>query len=178
LPEASGACRPHHPRHTGFGIVSGGAKGVDRLAMNAALDAEAPVVGALADSLARVTNDPDVRRGITDGRVAFCTPYKPTAGFSVANAMGRNKLIYALSRTTVVVASDMETGGTWAGAIEALRQKTSPVVVWTEDGAGPGNAELVRRGATPLTVVEDLFPLGELTQLEDGVAAGQLSLDL
>jgi predicted Rossmann fold nucleotide-binding protein DprA/Smf involved in DNA uptake len=94
-------------RH-GLGIVSGGAKGVDRLSMGAALDADGVVVGVLADSLVRATRDPDVRRAIADGLVCFCTPYKPTTGFSVANAMGRNKLIYALSKGTFVVASDLE----------------------------------------------------------------------
>jgi predicted Rossmann fold nucleotide-binding protein DprA/Smf involved in DNA uptake len=143
----------------GLGVASGAAKGVDRLAMTAALDAGGTVVGVLADSLARVTRDADVRRAVGDGRLCLCTPYKPTAGFSVANAMGRNKLIYALSRATLVVAADAEQGGTWAGAAEALRQSTAPIVVWTGAGAGAGNALLVGRGATALDDLSSLFPL-------------------
>src|SRR5438067_9143632 len=46
----------------GLGVVSGGAKGVDRLAMGAALDAGGVVVGVLADSLVRTARDPDLRR--------------------------------------------------------------------------------------------------------------------
>jgi len=144
---------------TGFGVVSGAAKGIDRLAMAAALAAGGTAVGVLADSLVRMTRDPEVRRAVTDGRLCLCTPYKPTAPFSVANAMGRNKLIYALSKATLVVAADAETGGTWAGAVEALRQSISPVLIWNGAGGGPGNALLTRRGGIGVARLAELFPL-------------------
>jgi predicted Rossmann fold nucleotide-binding protein DprA/Smf involved in DNA uptake len=100
-----------------------------------------------------------VRRAGTDGRLCVCTPYKPTAPISVANAMGRNKLIYALSKATLVVAADAETGGTWAGAVEALRQSTSSVLIWTGAGGGPGNTLLTRRGGIGVARLAELFPL-------------------
>jgi predicted Rossmann fold nucleotide-binding protein DprA/Smf involved in DNA uptake len=144
----------------GWGVVSGGAKGVDRLAMGAALEHDGLAVGVLADSLVRATRDVEARQAVTDGRLCLCTPYKPTAGFSVASAMGRNKIIYALSRGTLVVASDHDTGGTWAGAREALRQSSAPVLVWTGEGAGPGNQPLVELGglavADAAAVVDDV----------------------
>jgi predicted Rossmann fold nucleotide-binding protein DprA/Smf involved in DNA uptake len=130
----------------GWGVVSGGAEGVDRLAMDAALHGDGVAVGVLADSLVRVTRDAEVRRAVTDGRLCLCTPYKPTAGFTVANAMGRNKVIYALSRATLVVASGHDHGGTWAGATESLKRRIASVLVWTGEGAGPGNPALVERG--------------------------------
>ena len=46
----------------GWGVVSGGARGVDRLATNAATDAGGGAVGLLADALIRVVQEPDVRR--------------------------------------------------------------------------------------------------------------------
>jgi predicted Rossmann fold nucleotide-binding protein DprA/Smf involved in DNA uptake len=143
----------------GLGLVSGGAKGVDRLAMEAALQASGKVVGVLADSLVRTAREAEVRRAISEGSLCLLTPYKPTAGFTVANAMGRNKLIYALSAATLVVACDREKGGTWSGAVEALRQDISPVLVWTGPGAGEGNQLLVERGAKPVDHTESLFPL-------------------
>ena len=143
----------------GCGVVSGGAKGVDRLAMGAAIQAGGHAVGVLADSLQKALRDEEVRDAVAGGRLCLCTPFKPTAGFSVANAMGRNKIIYALSRATLVVAADADKGGSWAGAVEALRRGTAPVIAWVGDGAGDGNAMLVARGATPLYSVRDLFPL-------------------
>jgi predicted Rossmann fold nucleotide-binding protein DprA/Smf involved in DNA uptake len=143
----------------GLAVISGGAKGVDRLAMYAAIGAGGRVVGVLADSLARTARDSDVRRAINDDQLCLCSPYRPTTGFTVANAMGRNKLIYAMSTATLVVECDEGSGGTWAGAVEALRDHTSPVIAWTGAGASPGNLALARRGAHRLGLVEELFPL-------------------
>jgi predicted Rossmann fold nucleotide-binding protein DprA/Smf involved in DNA uptake len=164
-------------RH-GLGVVSGAAKGVDQLAMHAALQAGGNAVGVLADSLVRMTRDGEVRRAVGDGRLCLCTPYKPTAGFSVANAMGRNKLIYALSKATLVVSADAEKGGTWAGAVEALRQSTAPVLVWTGEGAGNGNALLAARRATNVNDVSRLFPLPDEWTQTGGRRPDQLTLEI
>lgn len=162
----------------GLGIVSGAAKGVDQLAMHAALQAGGNAVGVLADSLLRMTRDGEVRRAVGDGRLCLCTPYKPTAGFSVANAMGRNKIIYALSEATLVVSADAEKGGTWAGAIEALRQSTAPVLVWTGEGAGKGNALLAARRATRVNEISGLFPLPDQRTRTESGRPDQLTLEI
>jgi len=74
--------------------------------------------------------------------------------------MGRNKIIYGLSDYTIVVSSEFQTGGTWAGATEAL--KTSSCAVFVRDGekVPKGNRELLKLGANAV-------PESELTQLED-----------
>ena len=169
---AAGAAR------NGIGVVSGGAKGVDRLAMNAAVEAGGTAVGVLADSLLRTTRDPDVRRLVTDGVVCLCTPYKPSTGFTVANAMGRNKLIYALSAATLVVACEAEKGGTWAGAVEALRQGIAPVLVWTGDGAGDGNRRLASMGGRGVSSVDAIFPLPARPEPSEDATARQMALGL
>lgn len=99
------------------------------------------VVGLPADAMNRLLKDPGVRRSILDRQMSIVSPYAPGAGFSVGNAMSRNKLIYALSKVTLVVASDEGAGGTWAGATEALHKMICPVAVWMGYGAGPGNAK-------------------------------------
>ena len=139
----------------GHGVVSGGAKA----AVPAALEAGGVAVAVVADSLQAAVRDAELRRRIGEGRLCLCTPYKPDAGSSVAHAMGRNKLIYALSAATLVVASDHDQGGTWAGAVESLRQAIAPVLVWQGDGQGPGNDALVGRGAHAVRDVGELFPL-------------------
>jgi len=173
---ARGAAR--HAVEHGLTLVSGGARGVDQISMRAALEADGQVVGILAESLLRRLREPETRSAILDGKVCLITPFKPTAGFSVASAMGRNKLIYALATATLVVASDLEKGGTWAGAVEALRQSIGPVIVWSGEGAGEGNRALIAQGAHELSDLDSLFPL----DLERGPApqpiADQLSLGL
>ncbi len=154
-------------------VFSGGAKGIDQVAMNSAFDAGGPVVGVLADSLERKLRDPDTRRAIHDERVCLVSPYKPSMGFTVANAMARNKVIYALARKTLVVQSDLDKGGTWAGATEWLRRSPADVLVWSGPGGGDGNDALVHMGGRSVDRVEQLLdedsPAGPV-----GPAADQL----
>ena len=143
----------------GLPVVSGGARGVDQIAMNAAFESAGSVVGILADSLTRKVKRRDVREAVYTGSVLICTPYGPNAPFNVGNAMGRNKLVYAQAALTVVVASDHGSGGTWAGATEALKHRYGRVAVWRGDGEGPGNEALQQRGAEPITDLDDMRTL-------------------
>src|SRR5258708_1870002 len=90
-------------------VVSGGARGSDRIAMDGALQAGGAAIGVLADSLEATVRKPDVSEFLHDGRLLLLTPYVPTAGFSVGGAMGRNKVIYGLSDFSVVVISHFQT---------------------------------------------------------------------
>jgi DNA processing protein len=132
---------------SGLVLYSGGAKGVDTLSMNAALAARGTAVGILADSLEKTIRDPENRAAISRGDLCLATPYSPSAPFSVGTAMGRNKLIYTLADYAIVVASDAEKGGTWAGATEALRAKWIPVFALDYPGMPEGNKMLMEKGA-------------------------------
>ena len=141
----------------GHQVISGLARGVDQTSMAAALRCGGQVVGVPSEGLRRVGRRPDVRQAVLDEQLTLVSPYPPDAGFTAGNAMGRNKLIYALADVTLVVASDAGRGGTWGGAVEALRRGFGRVAVWTGPGAGPGNEPLVRKGATRVDDVEELF---------------------
>lgn len=130
-------------------VVSGGARGTDRFAMQAALGAGGHAVGVLADSLVKTIRQPEVREFVTNGRLVLLTPYRPNNGFSVGAAMGRNKIIYGASDYSVVVSSDYQKGGTWAGAIETLTAGWCPVFVRSDTNTGTGNRELINKGAMP-----------------------------
>ena len=93
------------------------------------------------------------------GELCIASPYAPDAPFRAGNAMGRNKIVYALSKVTFVVAADNGSGGTWAGAKEALDRRYCPVAVWVGDGATDGNQALIERGGVPITGVSQLFEI-------------------
>ncbi len=131
---------------SGLVLYSGGAKGVDSISMNAALNARGAAVGVLADSLEKAIRDPDYRAAISRGDLCLVTPYSPNAPFSVGTAMGRNKLIYTLADYAIIVASDAEKGGTWAGAADALKAKWVPVFVLNHPGMPEGNKLLLEKG--------------------------------
>jgi predicted Rossmann fold nucleotide-binding protein DprA/Smf involved in DNA uptake len=160
----------------GLVVVSGAARGVDQQAMTAAFEARGTALGVLADALMRVIRQPEMRAAVHDGLVTLVTPYAPDTGFSAANAMGRNKLIYALARTTLVVSADEGRGGTWTGATEAIRARNGAVVVWCGAGKGPGNDALVPLGATPL---EELAALSDTRlQGKPRLVADQLTMNI
>ena len=135
---------------TGRTLVSGGAKGIDRAAMHGALQVGGTVAGVMSDSLERGALARVNRRPLMDHKLVLISPYDPAAGFNVGHAMHRNKLIYALADAALVVTSDFEKGGTWAGAIEQLEKlHFVPVFVRNGANAGNGNAALLQRGAVP-----------------------------
>lgn len=128
-------------------VYSGAARGVDETAMQNCIDRGGNAVGVLAESLERAVRAPFSRRALSDEQLTLLTPYTPKAPFSVGAAMGRNKLIYALADFALVVASDAESGGTWAGAIEAIKSGWTPVFVRDGDLIPEGNRQLLKRGA-------------------------------
>jgi DNA processing protein len=65
--------------------------------------------------------------------------------------MGRNKIIYGLADFAIIVSSDYQKGGTWAGAIEALKAGWCPVFVRSGSGMPQGNRELVKQSAGKLS---------------------------
>lgn len=149
----------------GWPVVSGLARGVDQAAMAGALDAGGAVIGIPAEGISRASRRAEIRRRVHVGELCIASPYAPDAPFRAGNAMGRNKIVYALSQVTFVVAADLDSGGTWAGAKEALERRFAPVAVWVGDDAKDGNHALVRRGATPITELSQLFDVAPVTPL-------------
>ncbi len=131
-------------------LVSGGAKGIDQAAMRGALEAGGRVTGVLADSLERTSMNREHRNLLLEGKLVLVSPYDPSAGFNVGNAMQRNKLIYALADASLVVSSDLGKGGTWAGAIEQLgKLKLVPVYARSTGEDSAGLDALRNKGAIP-----------------------------
>ncbi|WP_228041746.1 DNA-processing protein DprA [Planktothrix mougeotii] len=138
----------------GIQVISGGARGVDQISMLGILEAGGTAVGVLADSLIKTSVNGKYRNSIAEGRLTLISPYDPNAGFNTGNAMGRNKYIYALADYGLVVSSGYQTGGTWAGAKEALSKiKDVPVFVRMQDTVPEGNQQLIKQGAKPFPII-------------------------
>jgi predicted Rossmann fold nucleotide-binding protein DprA/Smf involved in DNA uptake len=132
----------------GMPVVSGGARGVDQAAMTSALAAGGAVIGVLADTLLRRSVSREIRHALSDGRLLLLSPYHPEAGPDSVNALGRNKLIYAMADFGLVVSAEYRKGGTWAGAEEELKRKPGrPVFVRTGVSVPTGNQKLLSLGA-------------------------------
>jgi predicted Rossmann fold nucleotide-binding protein DprA/Smf involved in DNA uptake len=131
---------------SGKAVISGGARGVDEAAMTGAIAVEGTVVGVLADSLLKASVSQKYRSAIQRKNAVLISPYYPEATFNVGNAMARNKFIYCLAESAVVVHSGRE-GGTWNGAMENLKKGWVPLWVKKTSDKKAGNAELVTLGA-------------------------------
>ena len=120
----------------GFVLVSGNARGADRIAQDACLEAGGSVVSVLADSL---TDHPAA------AKVLFLSEDGFNMGFSTPRALQRNRIIHALPQLVLVAQCAAKTGGTWDGTMRNLKQRWSNVACF--DDGSEGAALLEQAGA-------------------------------
>ncbi|MEX5441346.1 DNA-processing protein DprA [Acinetobacter indicus] len=162
----------------GTKVISGGAKGVDQAAMYGALHEGGYVCEVMAENLERAVLDASRRKYLMSGNLILVSAYDPKAGFNIGHAMQRNKLIYALSEASLVVASDFNKGGTWAGATEQLdKLKFVPVYVRLENES-KGLMELYNKGAIPWPNPEDINSFRQIFDSSNLPSSNNLNLSL
>lgn len=151
----------------GITVVSGAARGIDLEAMTAALDAGGEVAGVLAEGLCRSAVVDRLRNGRHGERVVLVSPFDPDSRWFAGAAMERNKLIYGLADAALVVSAAADEGGTWAGAVEALKRDRIPIYARAGEAAPTGNRKLIESGARPFPAEpwEDLRELWSAAEL-------------
>ena len=138
----------------GLTLVSGNARGADRTAQEAALEAGGTVISIVADELARQPHREHVLYLSEDG---FEEP------FSAIRALSRNRCIHGMVWRTFVAQTSSGMGGTWDGTVKNLRAGWSGVYCF-RDGS-EGMERLLSMGA--MTVgIDDLKDLSALPEKE------------
>ena len=133
-------------------VVSGGAKGADKISMLGCLRNGGMSIGILANKLKQEVLSRDYKPYLRENRLLLCSAADPSAGWNTGLAMQRNKYIYALANYGLVIASETK-GGTWEGAKEQLNKlKFCPVMVNTSVLPASGNKKLLKMGAKPLAL--------------------------
>ncbi|MGE0002233.1 MAG: DNA-processing protein DprA [Fimbriimonadaceae bacterium] len=125
----------------GCSIVSGGCHGVDQLATTAAIRCGG--AGRMLEIAPCGLESVPRQEGVT--HLSACPPGAP---FSAGQALERNALVYALGKRAVAVQPRLGVGGTWAGALDALRRRLA--VVGVPEGVGGGEGSLLALGAKPI----------------------------
>lgn len=143
-----------HAAEQGLTLVSGNARGADRTAQEACLEAGGRVISIVADELSK---QPQRRNILYISEEDFDEP------FSAQRALSRNRCIHALGRMVFVAQSDLGKGGTWDGTVKNLRFGWSPVVCF-RDGS-ESSRQLEQMGAY-LIGVEDLKDFSALPESE------------
>ncbi|MBP7509729.1 MAG: DNA-protecting protein DprA [Prolixibacteraceae bacterium] len=132
-------------------IVSGGARGVDSIAENVANKSDGTTVIFVADSLEKKIRQKETREAIMRKQSIILSSFRPDMPFQTYAAMERNKYVYALSDFVVIISSDYNKGGTWAGATENLKRGWVPVFVRKENEIPQGNINLLKN--------ENVYPI-------------------
>ena len=127
------------PSNAGCPAISGLARGVDQVAWWRHSMPGEWWSECRPRAFDKVSRNAEIRRRVHGGDLCMASPFGPDVPFQASNAMGRNKIIYALSRLTFVASSDRGSGGTWAGAKEAIDKRYAPVAVWTGHGSRDGD---------------------------------------
>jgi predicted Rossmann fold nucleotide-binding protein DprA/Smf involved in DNA uptake len=147
----------------GYRVVSGGAMGCDRAALDAAARAEGKSLLLLPYGL-------DLFEGEIPTGQTVVSLSDLSEPFSTGRAMERNALIYAAGSACVVGQVGFRAGGTWHGAVGALRRGLTRILV-RKCGAGEmveairGARALVALGASYLEDSGELSnSLGEIPQ--------------
>lgn len=130
--------------NNGLNIVSGGARGVDTVAEKTANKSDGTTVIFVADSLEKKIRKKETREAIMKKQSIVLSSTRPDIPFRVDTAMERNKYIYALSDFVVIISSDYEKGGTWAGAKENLKHGWVPMFIRQEEEIPEGNVQLLK----------------------------------
>lgn len=139
----------------GFVLISGNARGADRVAQESCLAHGGQVISIVADSLSKCKDTPGVLYLSEDGF---------DWGFSSLRALSRNRLIHAMAQRVLVAQCSDGKGGTWSGTTQNLRHGWSPVFCF-EDGSS-GVQALIQMGAVgispdALTDLDALQPISD-----------------
>lgn len=134
----------------GFTLVSGNARGADRIAQQACLKNGGKVISVVADALSDCPLQENVLYLSEEG---FDLP------FSATRALSRNRVIHALATRTFVAQASLGEGGTWSGTTKNLQNSWSPVFCF-DDGSAAAT-ELAQMGAT-LIAPEQLSDISSL----------------
>lgn len=131
-------------------VVSGFAKGVDRLALDSALKYGGQSIIVLPQGI--MTFDTGLKRyenQLLNGDILVLSTFFPTAPWSIGLAMGRNTYIYGLAKEIFVAESD-EKGGTWSGVSDGLRKGRKIYVRSPDLNEINANDLLILKGAIPV----------------------------
>ena len=125
-----------HAAKQGLVLVSGNARGADKTAQEACLEAGGQVISIVADAL---TAHPSHENFLYLSEDGFDEP------FSAQRAISRNGTIHALGQVVFVAQANLRKGGTWDGTVKNLRNAISPVLCFRDGSAA--SVELEQMGA-------------------------------
>lgn len=136
----------------GYVLISGNARGADRIAQKACLNAGGQVLSVVADELMGQEQRSNVLYLSEDG---FDLP------FSSLRAHSRNRVIHALGEMTFVAQCTLGRGGTWSGTVRNLKENWSSVYCYQDGSEAVAQLEQLGAHSVDLCRLENFAALSE-----------------
>lgn len=131
-------------------VVSGFAKGVDKQALDSAINYKGQSIIVLPQGIMTFGSGfKNYYKQIIDGDVLVLSTFFPKAPWKAELAMARNPIIYGLA-DEIFVAESSEKGGTWSGVVDGLRKGRKIFVRKPESNEKNANLILIQKGAVPV----------------------------
>ena len=146
----------------GLTLVSGNARGSDKIAQNACLKAGGRVVSFVADEL---------QKHPVQDRILYVSEDGYDEAFSAQRAISRNRCIHGLGRMVFVAQANLRKGGTWDGTTKNLQNGWSSVACF-RDGS-EASLILEQMGAF-LVSQQDLAVLESLSESDRNFLEGKV----
>lgn len=124
----------------GYVLVSGNARGTDKVAQDTALEAGGQVISIVADSL---------QKQPLAQNVLYLSLDEFDAPFSAQRALRRNHVIHTMGSLTIAAQCSFGKGGTWDGILANVKHGWSSMCIFA-DGSDAA-AELQNRGVRGIT---------------------------
>jgi DNA processing protein len=128
-------------------VVSGFAKGVDKQALDSAINYKGQSIIVLPQGIMTFGSGfKNYYKQIIDGDVLVLSTFFPKAPWKAELAMARNPIIYGLA-SEIYVAESSDKGGTWSGVVDGLRKNRKIYVRKAEPSEKTANDLLIQKGA-------------------------------
>jgi DNA processing protein len=128
-------------------VVSGFAKGVDKQALDSALNYKGQSIIVLPQGIMTFnTGFKTYYQQILTGDVLVVSTFFPKAPWKTELAMARNPIIYGLAEE-IYVAESADKGGTWSGVVDGLKKGRKIFVRQPNANEDVANATLIGKGA-------------------------------
>ena len=138
-------------------VVSGFAKGVDKQALDSALNNNGKSIIVLPQGIMTFSSGfKQYYKYIAQGQVLVMSTFAPKAPWTKEFAMARNPIIYGMASDIFVAQSD-EKGGTWSGVIDGLRKKRTIYVRWPNNNEMNANKILIQKGASSVDINGNIY---------------------
>ena len=131
-------------------LVSGNARGADKTAQNACLEAGGKVISVVADSLEEHSVKENVLylgEDVFDGE------------FSAQRALSRNRVIHCLGIKTFVAQCNLRKGGTWDGTTKNLQKGWSSVFCFRDGSDAVKELHQLGAGLIDISALKDIAGL-------------------